>query len=104
MKKFIVDFYQTYIKRFLTFVRILDEQGNLSITNLLVMIFVWKFAQTSMDTFSIESVGPMIAAMGMYFGKKVVNKPKTDPVITPEVTDEIVNKLKEFTNMDQEEG
>lgn len=103
MKKQIVDFYNTYVKRFLTFCRIIDEEGNLSITNLLVMLFVYKFAQTPMDSFSLESVGPMIGAMGLYFGKKVVNKSGSKPVITEEMSDEIMGKIKEFAKMDEEE-
>ena len=37
----------------------------------------------------------------MYFGKKVVDKPIKQ--IDPAITDEIVSKLKTFSNIDEEE-
>lgn len=102
MKKAIADFYIKYIKPVLKFFRVIDEQGDLSITNLLVMLFVYKFAQTPMETFSIEAIVPVIGAMGMYFGKKVVTNSTTKKQPTTEVSDEVLKKIKEFAKMDSE--
>lgn len=93
-------FYIKYIKPVLKFLRIIDAQGDLSITNLLIILFAHKFANTPMETFNIESFVPVLGAMGMYFGKKVVDKPVTK--IDPAITDEIVGKLKTFANIESE--
>lgn len=102
MKNAISNFYIKYIKPVLKFIRIIDEPGDLSITNIMVMIFVYKFAQTPMETFSIEAIMPVIGAMALYFGKKIVNKSAGKEVNTQEVSDEVIKKIKEFAKMDSE--
>lgn len=97
MKKF----YLKYIKPFLSFIRLIDKNGELSITNLVIIIFTFKFAITPMETFSIESIVPVIGAMGMYYGKRYINhKENTQAENDTKVTDDIINKMKEFANMD----
>lgn len=98
MKKF----YLTYIKPVLKFLRLIDEQGELSITNILVIIFAFKFAYAPMEETSIQDTALALTAMGVYIGKKAIYKiadAKKDSVVTQEV----VTKLKEFANIDTEE-
>lgn len=95
-------FYLTYIKPVLKFLRLIDEQGELSITNILVIIFAFKFAYAPMEETSVQDMALALTAMGVYIGKKAIKEiaaAKKDSVVTQEV----VAKLKEFANMDTEE-
>jgi len=57
----------------LTFLRLLDENKVLSITNILVIIFAIKFALVPLESASITDIAMALSAMGVYMGKKVVN-------------------------------
>ena len=56
----------------LGFLRITDEKNQLSITNILVMIFAIKFAMVPMEAATVMDMAMALAAMGVYMGKKVV--------------------------------
>jgi len=83
------------IKKALSFLRILDETGQLSITNILVVTFAVKFAFVPMQSASIQDMALALAAMGVYVGKKAINgiveaKKNTLP-------EELIGKLKSMT-------
>jgi len=51
----------------------IDAEGSLSRTNLLIYIFTIKFAFVPMAEASINDLALALAAMGVYMGKKVVS-------------------------------
>jgi hypothetical protein len=57
----------------LGFFRLVDENNVVSITNLLIYIFAFKFAYAPMESTSLQDMALALAAMGVYVGKKVVN-------------------------------
>lgn len=93
-------FYQKYIKPLLKFLRLIDENGELSITNILVIIFAFKFAYAPMAETSIQDMALALTAMGVYVAKKAVTA-YTDAKKGSVVPSEVIDKLKEFTGMDK---
>jgi hypothetical protein len=59
------------VKRFLTFLNLLDNSGNLSITNVAVIICLVKIAMASQ--FSGTEVGALVATLLNYSHKRFVN-------------------------------
>jgi hypothetical protein len=79
--------------RLLTFLGLIDS-GELSRTNVLLWIFVGRFAMTPIQSASIADMAMALSAMGLYMGKKVVNayiETKTPPanVIPPELVEKL---------------
>lgn len=102
MKNFFKNLYIIYIKPILKFCRLIDEQGDLSITNILIIIFAFKFAYAPMEVTSIQDMALALAAMGVYAGKHAITK-ITEAKKHTAVTQEVITKLKEFANIDMEE-
>jgi hypothetical protein len=79
----------------LGFFRLTDENNQLSITNILVFIFCFKFAVVQMETVGIKEMALALCAMGVYVGKKtitgIVDVKKSN--LLPE---ELVDKLKDM--------
>lgn len=60
-----------YVKRFLQYLRINDEQDNLSLTNILIYVMAYKFATT--ETNPVDMAALMTVVLN-YFGKKWLGK------------------------------
>ena len=82
------------IKWLLNFLRITDEQGVLSITNMLVYIFAVKYAMAPVATASIGDMAMALSAMGVYLGKKVITG--VTQAKAPDITSDVVNKIKDM--------
>jgi hypothetical protein len=93
MKKF----YLTYIKPFLSFLRLIDENGELSITNILVIIFAFKLAFAPMEETNIQQMALALAAIGVYASKRIVSKVASAKKDSG-VAKDIVDKLKHFVD------
>lgn len=83
-----------WIKWFLNFLRITDETGILSITNMLVYIFAIKYAMAPVQASSIQDMALALGAMGIYMGKKVVSTIAQGKA--PSVADDVLNKIKDM--------
>lgn len=60
-----------YIKRLLRYLRINDEQDNLSLTNVLILVMAYKFAAA--ETNPVDMAALMTVTLN-YFGKKWLSK------------------------------
>lgn len=82
--------------KLLNFLRLTDENGLFSITNIMVWIFVFKFAYAPMETIQTNDMILALSSMGVYMGKKVIGTVK-ERVITEvkELPSELMEKLKD---------
>ena len=64
------------MKRVLTFLNLLDNGGNLSITNIAVLICLYKIAASAQ--FSGTEVGALVATLLNYAHKRLVNDGASD--------------------------
>jgi len=83
-----------YLKSVLNFFGLIDGNGQLSRTNLLVYIFTMKFAFVPMQTASIHDMAMAMAALGVYMGKKVLTayidgKSSKSDAVTGDVMDKL---------------
>jgi len=82
----------------LKFLGLIDGEGSLSRTNLLIYIFTFKFAFVPMADASIHEIALALAAMGVYMGKKVVgayeNKNTTQEVSIVESAEDLYENMK----------
>ena len=77
----------------LKFFGLLDSGGELSRTNVLLWIFVGRFAVTPIQSASIADMAMALSAMGLYMGKKIVSA-YAEKKLNPE---DIINKIKNST-------
>lgn len=59
------------VKRLFRYLRINDEQDNLSLTNLLVIVMLVKFGMTESTPIDMSALGTVVLN---YFGKKWLDK------------------------------
>ena len=83
-----------WIKWLLNFLRVTDESGVLSITNMLVYIFAIKYAMAPVQASSIQDMALALGAMGIYMGKKVITG--VTQAKAPSVADDVINKIKDM--------
>lgn len=60
-----------YLNKLFTYLRINDEQGRLSLTNLLIYIMVYKFATAETTMLDVGALGAVIVN---YMGKRWLTK------------------------------
>lgn len=77
--------------KMLAFLRIVDEKGQLSITNIMVMTFAIKFAMVPMESASIQDMAMALSAMGIYMGKKAVTA--YTETKTQQLPDDLMEKI-----------
>jgi hypothetical protein len=80
----------TYIKSVLAFLNILDREGNLSITNLAVIITLTKLAIAPQA--SLVDTGTLLIALANYSHKRLVTRDSVksvvvEDIITPQITE-----------------
>ncbi len=100
MKAFFINIWNL-IKAFLKFFGLIDEQGQLSRTNILVYVFTVKFAFVPMETASIHDMALALGALGVYMGKKVVNAYVEGKKATS-VSSDIINKINTLNIAEEE--
>ena len=94
MKNFFLTIWK-HIKSVLNFFGLIDAQGQLSRTNLLVYIFTLKFAFVPMETSSIHEMALALTALGVYMGKKVLTAYVEGKKVTSDVaTQDVIDKLR----------
>jgi len=84
-----------WIKRVSEFLRLVDEQGQLSLTNITVYVVLFKIYQT--ENVSLLDAGALLVALLGYNGKKVLkyfNDKKQ--VLAADEANEIKQRLKEL--------
>ena len=84
----------------LGFFRLVDENKVVSITNLLIYIFAFKFAYAPMESTNLQDMALALAAMGVYVGKKVVNAYADGKKSS--LPSDLMDKMKNFVNDDEE--
>ena len=85
------------IKQFLEFFGLIDDNGQLSRTNLLIYIFTIKFAVVPMQSASMNDLAMALGAMGIYMGKKVLStyiEAKAIQMPQPEVDADVLERMK----------
>lgn len=84
-----------YLKNLSKFFRLIDEQGQLSLTNLAVLVIIIKIAITS--NVSIADAGALLISLLNYSGKKVLSQLKKPVLTLPEqLFDQTQDKIKEL--------
>ena len=83
-----------WIKWLLNFLRITDESGVLSITNMLVYTFAVKYAMTPVEAAAVGDMAMALSAMGVYLGKKVITG--VTQAKTPDIASDVINKIKDM--------
>jgi len=102
MKNFFIKTW-IYIKSLLNFFGLIDAEGQLSRTNLLVYIFTLKFAVVPMETSSIHEMALALATLGVYMGKKVITAyVEGKKAASDSTTQDVMDKLRNLGTPEDE--
>lgn len=64
----------SHIKKMLRSLKVLNWKNEVSLTNMALYIILYKMAVTEMGSMSIGEVATAMSVLGMYLGKKIINK------------------------------
>lgn len=84
--------------RILSFFKLTDVSGKLSLTNVAFYIFLYKIATCSMGEITANDLALALSTVGLYFGKKVVNAVKDMKGVGPIALEKIAEARKAAEN------
>jgi len=84
-----------YFLRILRFLRLTDEQDNLSLTNIAVMLIIVKLAL--LQEYGLQDLGVLLVALLTYTAKKVISdKKKIKENVSNAILDKMDTDIKEL--------